>query len=161
VANYGSAGAKRKETNLIRACLTAPGNCQADGRREREMNDRGDGRTNRGQWAKGNQLARTFPSAKELADRDAFRARVIDDLGGEAALSARQLALVDALADRKMLLDRAAIKLRNLGRGASHARELARFLALSNKLGLPLEKKRGASSPLAEHIATGVRGDGK
>ena len=125
------------------------------------MDDRGDGRTNRGQWARGNQLARTFPSAGELAARDAFRARVIEDLGGEASLSARQSALVDALADRKMLLDRAAVKLRTLGRGASHARELARFLALSNKLGLPLERKRAGRSALAEHIATGARGDGK
>src|SRR5262245_15845312 len=99
------------------------------------MDDRGDGRTAKGQWAKGNQLARTYPESSELAARDAFRAKVIDDLGGEAGLSARQLALVDALADRKMMLDRAAIKLRTLGRGATHARELSRFLALSNKLG--------------------------
>lgn len=117
------------------------------------MNDRGDGRTAKGQWAKGNQLARTFPSADELQARDAFRARVLEDLGGEAAVSARQLALVDALADRKMLLDRAAVKLRTLGRGASHARELARFL--------PLERKRADRSPLAEHLATGARGDGR
>lgn len=108
---------------------------------------------NKGQWAKGNQLARTFPSADELQARDAFRARVLEDLGGEAAVSARQLALVDALADRKMLLDRAAVKLRTLGRGASHARELARFL--------PLERKRADRSPLAEHLATGARGDGR
>jgi hypothetical protein len=125
------------------------------------MNARADGRNERGQWAKGNQLARKFPAAPELAARDAFRQKVIEDLGGEAALSARQLALVDALADRKMLLDRAAIKLRTMGRGASHARELARFLALSNKLGLPLEKKARGESALAAHLATGARGDGK
>lgn len=86
---------------------------------------------------------------------------MIDDLGGEAALSARQLVLIDALADRKMMLDRAAVKLRTLGRGTAHARELAGFLALSNKLGLPLERAAAARSALAEHIATGARGDGR